>query len=195
MIRVDRLFLTLWALVYSLLIIKVYDEAMTYVSKEQVLAHHVVGVTLPMVNFVDNRDQMASVIAHELAHIQLGHTLSGKHNMVMEYNADLLSIYYLKKAGFGVCGAHQLWTKMRKSYTELKPTSHPNYFTRAYYMDMPECNGVVKKEFVSLQDTDEIFKKLNKHVAGPNRYRTRFELNPFTNAINAYAGSRFEDKK
>ena len=196
MTRVDKLFLVLWALVYSLGIYKGYNEALTYVSKEKVISHHVVGVTLPLITAVDNKEQLAAVIAHELSHIQLGHTLSDKHRITMEYNADLLSFYYLKKAGFGVCGAHHYWMKSRDKYISLSPTTHPNYQTRAYYMNMPECkNQTVKKEKVTIEDAIEIFKKLNQYVAGRNRYRTKFELFIFTNQPNAYAYTKMKEKK
>jgi hypothetical protein len=195
MSRVQRLFLVLWGVVYLLGIYKTYNEAVTYISKEKVISHHVVGVTLPILTAVDNKEQLAAVIAHELSHIQLGHTLGGKHHISMEYNADLMSFYYLKKAGYGVCGAKQYWEKNKGEYLLLTPTSHPNHQTRAYYMDMPECkNKKVVKEKVTLEDAKEIFNKLNKHVIGRNRYRTQFELYIFTTEPNAYAYTQMKEK-
>ena len=193
--RVDKLFLRLWLIVLVLAVYQVYGQYKKFFP-EQVFSHHVIGVTYPMILAVTSKDQLAAVIAHEISHIALGHTVQNKHHITMEYNADLLSIYYLRKAGFGLCGAHELWKASKGMYIDLSPTSHPNYMTRAYYMEMPECKDKPEtNEIVTIQDAAEIFKRLSKFVAGPNRYNTRFDIIYFTNNRNAYAGTIFKDKK
>lgn len=193
MLRVDRLFLRLWVIVFVLATYKVHSQYKIFFP-EMVVSHHIVGVTSPMLKFVKSKDELAAVIAHEISHIQLGHTLNNKHHISMEYNADVLSIYYLKKAGYGVCGAARLWGRAKHKHIELSPTSHPNYMTREYYMNMPECKGKQQKEeIVTIQDAIDIFTKLNANVVGMGRHLTRFEMFYLTNQVNAYAATRYKE--
>lgn len=193
--RIDRLFLRLWLIVIVLAVYQVHGQYKKFFP-EMVFSHHVIGVTYPMITSVTSKDQLAAVIAHEISHITLGHTVQNKHHITMEYNADLLSIYYLRKGGFGLCGAHELWEASKGNYTDLSPATHPNYMTRAYYMDMPECKDKPKtKEVLTIQDAADIYKRLSKFVAGNARYTTRFEIFYFTNSRNAYAGTRYKEKR
>jgi hypothetical protein len=192
--RVDKLFLRLWVVVMLIGLYNLHDFCQNKIWPKRVFSHHIVGVTLPMLSLVTSKDQLAAVIAHEISHIQLRHTLQSSHHINMEYEADILSFYYLKRAGFGICGATRLWEKARAGHISLSPTSHPNYMTRAYYMNMPECKDKQQKEeVVTIQDAIDIFNRLNAHVAGMNRHYTRFEIFYFTNQANAYAGTRYKE--
>lgn len=68
--------------------------------------HAYIYLTKSMVDFAQNNDQRASVIAHELSHIILDHHLlrqgvsNSQFNQNQELEADKYSIKLLKKAGF-----------------------------------------------------------------------------------------------
>lgn len=73
-------------------------------SSQSVFAY--VYVTRGLIKFTRNDDQLASVLAHEIAHIQLGHHLARQKNNSSGFNqkqelaADKYSITLLKRAGF-----------------------------------------------------------------------------------------------
>ena len=189
--RVDKLFVRLWLLVYILLLYNSYNQNMKYV---RYFSHNVVAITIPMLLTVESKSQLAGVIAHELAHIHLKHTTASSHDMVDEYDADLLSVYYMKKAGYNICDIKNFWKVMGRNFLSLKPSSHPNAQTRAFYMDFPECKGYqIKQEPVNVDDAREIFNNLNKHVAGIDRYRTKFRV-VLHMSINAFAWTVFKTK-
>ena len=192
----NKLFLTLWVLVYVLLLDVTHKDLQQYVTKEQVVDRHHIFVTLPMIMAVKSESQLAAIIAHEIAHVTLGHTTSTKHDIRYEYNSDLMSIYYLKKAGYNICDVVYFWETMGDEYLSLKPNTHPNAQTRAYYMAMPECrNYVINEQHVSIIDARKIFDNLIKHVAGIDRYRTTFSIDFFTPSVNAYVYTTTKDKK
>lgn len=63
-------------------------------------------VTVGLLKFVDNDDQLASVVAHEISHIQLGHHLLRSANSAAQFNqsqelaADKYSIKLIANAGY-----------------------------------------------------------------------------------------------
>ena len=63
-------------------------------------------VTVGLLKFVDNDDQLASVVAHEISHIQLGHHLLRGANSAAQFNqrqelaADKYSIKLISNAGY-----------------------------------------------------------------------------------------------
>ena len=193
--RLYKLFLTLWVVVTALLTTELYINLQQYVSKEQVFEANHVHITIGLIKAAKSKSQVASVLAHELSHIQLGHTTSDKHELVDEYNSDLLSIYYSKKANYNICDIKYFWKELGDSYLNLKPSSHPNAQTRAYYMEMPECKKhVMKVGIVSVEDVREIFKNLVKHMEGINRYRTILTIDFFNPSVNAYVYTTTRDK-
>jgi predicted Zn-dependent protease len=196
MIRIDKLFYTLVLLVVLIGVDKLYDEVVRLLPKEKVFSHNVVAVTIPLLKTVNNKAQLAAIIGHEIAHIQLKHTVGDKHLMSMEYDSDLMSVYYMRKAGYNICEAKLFWENSGEKFLDLQPHSHPNAQTRAYYMTFPECEGYVSvKEEVTVEDAAEVFNNLNRFVAGIDRYRTDFQIIYLTNQVNAYAWTVFNDKQ
>ena len=194
--RVDKLFLRLWVLVFGLLMYQALSPYKSLIPREKVFSHNVVAVTLPLLTQVNNKAQLAAIIGHEIAHIQLKHTTSNKHGMTMEYDSDLMSVFYMKKAGYNICEAKLFWESSAGEYLELNPKSHPNAQTRAYYMTFPECkNYKSKKQEVTLEDAREVFDKMNKFVAGIDRYRTEFRVILITDQVNAYAWTVMKEKQ
>lgn len=193
--RIDKLFLTLWVLVFSAGFVKSFDYNMTLVTKEKVFSHNVIGVTSALLNSVNNKSQLAAVIGHELAHIQLKHTINNKHDIAMEYDSDLMSVFYMKKAGYNICEAKLFWEKNSFRHLALRAGSHPNSQTRAFYMTFPECKGYIsKKEPLTQFDAMEVFQNMNKHVAGIDRHKTIFTVF-YSTDINAYAQTIMKENK
>lgn len=96
-----------------------------------------VYVTRGLVNFVKNDSQLASVLAHEISHIQLGHHLArqknsgSKFNKAQEIAADKYSVKLLKNAGYDAQQAIALLKRLeilqsRQSFINQKdyPSNH-----------------------------------------------------------------------
>lgn len=185
MTRQDRLFLILFLLVHFMLCISLYTTLQQFVSKRQVVDHHQMVVFYGMINYAKNEHELAAVIAHEFAHLELGHTQMDKHSIYLEYNADMASIYYLTRAGYSVCGAANLWERMHSRAIQLQPTTHPLRLSRAKYMRMPECkSAVLRDKPLTILDATRIYNNIAEHVEARIRFKTKFTVVflPFVNA-------------
>jgi Zn-dependent protease with chaperone function len=60
-----------------------------------------VVITLPLLQEVSDRSELAFVIAHELSHLSLGHTSHGGEEAELE--ADSLALKLVRQAGFNPC--------------------------------------------------------------------------------------------
>src|SRR6185312_12738727 len=79
-------------------------------------------ITEGMLRFVHNKDELAHILGHELAHFTTYHI--GSDEWFNEYGADLLGAFYMQRAGYNKCvGVQALkrvpWDK-----------SHPNPLDR-----------------------------------------------------------------
>lgn len=92
-------------------------------------------VTKGLVKFVQNDDQLAAVLAHEISHIILGHHLArikssgSKFNQRQELEADRYSIKLLKKAGFKVQQSIKLLERLdilQAKQKFLNPQDYPS---------------------------------------------------------------------
>ena len=191
---VNKLYMYLWLLVVSLLLYRGTPLAIDLYPKEKIVDYHSINVTMGMVYFVDNKDQLAAVIGHEVAHIILGHTKENTHKPENEYQADMIGMFLAHKAGFSACGMDSLWRRVGERSLSLHSGTHPNAFIRSYYLEMPECKGLpVKKEAVSLWDAHVVFEKIIKNVEGKIRYKTLFNIN-LDMSINAFVYSVLKDR-
>lgn len=162
---------------------------------KQVVDYHYMVVYQGMIDFARNKHELAAVIAHEFAHLELQHTQMDNHDLYREYDADLLSIYYLSRAGYDICAVSQLWKRMDNSAIILKPSSHPLKSSRAKYMKMPRCNDKpLRPQLISTDDVHEVYRNISKHVEARIRYNTVFAISsmPF---INAYVMTFTKDAK
>jgi len=194
--NVNNLYARLWVLVVVLLSYNLYYVVEDIIPKEQVVDYHVMMVTAPMLDFVDNKDQLASIIGHELGHIILGHTIHNDHKPENEYHVDMIGMFLARKAGYSNCGMDKLWTRMADNYMSLHTGSHPNALIRAYYLKMPQCEGVpIYKEKVTHADAVEIFHNMVKGVEGNIRYNTLFNIDYRFDGLNAYVYTVTKEKK
>jgi len=82
-----------------------------------------ISITRAMVDLTASDDQLALVLAHELAHVLLGHTRRGMWDRVAanfdesvektdERHADYLGLYLAARAGYDAREATNLWRRM-----------------------------------------------------------------------------------
>jgi predicted Zn-dependent protease len=88
-----------------------YDVLLFENDEENALAqgNHVL-LTTGMLDFLTRDDDVAVVLAHEVAHIAAGHTTYGADQRVqaVEPEADYFGIYFAARAGYDVSGAADL---------------------------------------------------------------------------------------
>lgn len=95
-----------------------------------------------MLNYVKSEDELAAVLAHELSHILLEHTITDHQleQSILEGNADKMATYLLLRAGYDVCKARDLWVRLRAEGGDYEYNSdHPNYSYRIWQLDFPGC--------------------------------------------------------
>lgn len=105
-----------------------------------------IGINSGMLKFCDTKDEVASVLAHEIGHIMMEHSALNPKNddsqqAMLEGNADKYGIYLLLRAGYDACQAKNLWIKLRDTEGDYEINSgHPNYSYRAWQLAFPYCD-------------------------------------------------------
>lgn len=92
---------------------------------------------------LDNEDEIAGVLAHEMAHNMLRHMWAnnGLDQVDMEAHADKIGAFLLLRSGYDVCKARNFWDTLRHTeYGEQANIGdHPGYSFRYYALSMPWC--------------------------------------------------------
>ncbi len=89
-----------------------------------------------MLDFVENDDELALVLGHEIAHGMLRHLAyheflsSANETSVAEGNADKMGAVYMMKAGYDVCSGREMWNRLRLDKGNYQGADHPNYSYR-----------------------------------------------------------------
>lgn len=85
-----------------------------------------------MLAFTANDDELAAVLAHELAHGVLGHRAKNTPSKQAEYEADWLSVWLVARAGFSLDAVVPFWTRLgkRTDYGIFSDGSHPAWKPR-----------------------------------------------------------------
>ncbi len=90
-----------------------------------------VVLTTGIIRELKTIEEMAAVLAHEIAHNTLGHTYGAKQpknfpRHFREINADRMAVFLLTKAGYGICGSHTFWKRIvEKRGLYMNHGSHP----------------------------------------------------------------------
>lgn len=73
-----------------------------------------VQVNGAMMDFAATDDDLAVVVAHELAHNVLGHHLKNTASKQAEYEADRFGVWLVARAGYDVDAALPFWTRLER---------------------------------------------------------------------------------
>lgn len=77
-----------------------------------------------MLSYVQNDDEMALVLGHELGHYKLGHWRSTPKN---EYAADYQGSIYMARAGYRICRGAQALRRFHSPDSDTHPASEKRY--------------------------------------------------------------------
>lgn len=85
-----------------------------------------------LMDFVASDDELAAVMAHELAHNILQHNVSKTPSKRAEYEADRLSVWLVARAGYDVDAIIPFWTRLgkRTDYGIFADGTHPGWKKR-----------------------------------------------------------------
>lgn len=85
-----------------------------------------------MLTFATSDDELAAVLAHELAHSILGHRAKRTPSKQAEYEADWLSVWLVARAGYDLDAIVPFWTRLgkRTDYGIFSDGSHPGWKPR-----------------------------------------------------------------
>lgn len=95
----------------------------------------VIVIYTGLINSSDTWDEVALVLGHEIAHVNLGHLTnfeikSPGEMAVLEANADKLGAVYAMKAGYDVCKGREFFKRLRLSGGNYQGLDHPDYSYR-----------------------------------------------------------------
>ncbi len=102
------------------LVLKHTDEVNAETDGNQVIINS--GLLL----FVDNKEELALVLGHELGHIK-AHGVGGKQ---AEYNADAYGASLIASGGYSACKGREFFRKMAKYHGNESSSSHPKNLDR-----------------------------------------------------------------
>lgn len=99
-----------------------------------------ITMTTAMMDFVENDDELALIIGHELGHNTMGHirkivgnyifSLGGtRYTRPFESEADYVGLYYLVRAGYSAEGVEDFWKRLAKIAPKSinRAKTHPTF--------------------------------------------------------------------
>lgn len=83
-----------------------------------------------LIDFTKNDDELALIIAHEMAHSTLQHfsftDVTTDEQSILESNADKMGAYYISRAGYDVCKARHMWERWKDTSGDYLGANHPS---------------------------------------------------------------------
>ncbi len=132
-----------------------------------------ITVTSGMMNFTQSDEELALIIAHELAHNTMGHVrkivgntiLSGfakRFTRPFESEADYVGLYYAVRAGYSPDNIEQLWKRMALigPRSVSRAASHPTYPDR--YLRLAAARAEIAQKQAAGEALVPNFKDTNK---------------------------------
>lgn len=106
--------------------------------------NHGIYFTYGMMLAAKNDDEIAMLMAHEMAHELLGHVSHPylPESALAEAQADQLGAFLMMRSGYDICKGRMFWVRMRDMSGDDIVGSHPNASTRIYQLNMPWCDKV-----------------------------------------------------
>jgi len=114
-----------------------------------------ITITTGMMAFVENDEELALIIGHELAHNTMGHIrksivnfiLSGlatRYTRPFESEADYVGLYYSRRAGYGIDGVEAFWRRLAKTdpRSVVRAKTHPTFPDR--YLRLAAARAEIK---------------------------------------------------
>ena len=83
-----------------------------------------VHINKGMLQFLDNEDQLAEILGHELGHLHYG-DIWHKHTKYMESRADLYGFELSKAAGFNACNGAEVLHNFEVVFGDEDSNTHP----------------------------------------------------------------------
>lgn len=93
-----------------------------------------------------NKDELALILGHEVAHFLLGHvflpaeTQTKENIRVEEMQADKFGAFLAMRAGYNVCKGREFFTMMNSSYGDNMDQDHPDFAFRYSQLNI-SCGG------------------------------------------------------
>lgn len=96
---------------------------------------YTITITTTFLKNIEGTDELAFILAHELAHIY-DIRVNSKFipSKAREKYADLQALKYMKKAGYDVCKAPNRFKRLMKKYGDSKGITHPKLSERIRYL-------------------------------------------------------------
>lgn len=104
---------------YKLIYDKEVDNLNAYASKQGVI------INQGMLDFLENKDQLAIILAHELGHMARGDQNRWLGSYQQEYHADQYGANLAVKAGYNRCKGVQWFKKSMRLWGDDTSRSHP----------------------------------------------------------------------
>lgn len=110
-------------------------------------------ITQGMIDFIDNDNELALVMGHEIAHYILKHVFVEDPEDIgliqkmiwglqKEENADKLGAFLAMQAGYDVCSGREVWKRFKETHGDvLENVSHPTDIFRYVNLRLPWCEG------------------------------------------------------
>lgn len=109
-----------------------------------------VVITTSMLEVMQNEDQIAMVLGHEIAHAINNDVLhDDQEQSIVEAHADKLGAFIMMRAGFDICKGKDFFTRMKDLYGDTAASQdHPSFAFRHDQLNLPQCNKSVLGEWL-----------------------------------------------